>query len=809
MLSSYVRMAIRHLLRNRVHSSINIFGLSIGIACCLLLTLYVNHEMSYDQHHDHLDQLYRIDTYFKNPEGENRMRTASPPIAMTLMEEVSGIEYGARILDPPQASESLIRYEDQTFFESGGLIADSTVFHLFKYTFLEGNPDQALVHPNSVVISKAMASRMFGNNSALDRLITINQGGTPGDFRITGVFDDIGPSIIHANFFTSINSSGWAEYLRSPEMTSEWVGSNFVPSFVRLREGADRTQVEDQMNQTLQKYGAAKLAASGRKKALFLEPVKDIYLKSDVSQQARAPYVYGVFVIGVFILLIACINFMNLSTARAVRRSSEIGIRKVMGALRGSLVRQLLAESFAFVSLAAVIGVAIAWMALPWFSAATATDLSFEEVGLVRIGLTLAFIVVATAIIAGSYPAFYMASFQPAVVLKGKQSSLSTRGWLRQSLVVFQFFVAIVLICGTMVVARQMNFVRNQPLGFNADAKVLVPLRIDATKNAFDVLRQEFLSIPGVQAASGTDFAPGSPILYDAFLYAPGHSKDETVYHKNNVIDPTYLQTMGIELAAGRQLTLEDKSERDDFRRVLINERSARAFGFTPEAALGQILTSEYNGRQVQFEVIGVMKDFHQTDLHEEIAPTLFFIPSATTFEYMVLSVGNDQLGETIKRASSAWSKVIPDVPFEFKFLDQAIEQQYQSDLRTAQLINIFSVVAICISCLGLYALSAFMTERRFREIGIRKVMGATISQILVMMSSEHVKLILVSFLFSIPVAWWALNQWLQSFAYRIQLSWSLFGLAGLFAIGLAILTVGFEAWKAAHTNPAKSLKSE
>ncbi len=802
-------MAWRHLLRNRVHSFINVSGLSVGIACCLLLTLYVNHEVSYDQHHEKLDQLYRIDSFIETPEGEHRIRTASPPIAMTLMEEVSGIEYAARVLDPPQASESLIRFGEQNFFESGGLIADSTVFHLFSYEFIEGNPDRALVHPNSVVISEAMATRLFGSGQAINQVINITQGGAPNDFRVTGVFRELGPSIIKANFLTSMNSSGWAEYLRSPEMMAEWVGSNFVPSFVLLRDGEDRASIEQQINQTLNKYGAAKLATSGIKKSLFLEPVRDIYLKSDVSQSARAPYVYGVFAIGVFILLIACINFMNLSTARAVRRSSEIGVRKVMGALRSSLVRQLLAESFAFVTLSAFVGVAIAWIALPWFSAATGTELSFDQVGRFQLMTWLAVIVVGTSLLAGSYPAFYMASFQPATVLKGKQSSLSTRGWLRQSLVVFQFFVAIVLICGTMVVARQINFVRNQPLGFSTDAKVIIPLRIEAARNSFDALRQEFLSIPNVEAASGTDFTPGSEILYDGSIYAAGHSNQDAVYHKYNVADPTYLQTMGIELVAGRELTIADKDQLTDYRKALINEQSARALGFTPYQAIGQILKTESNGRIVQYEVIGVMKDFHQTDLHEQIKPTLFFVPSSTAYENMVLNVGNGALSETIDQLTAGWKKIVPGVPFEFKFLDQAIDQQYQSDLRTAQLINTFSIVAICISCLGLYALSAFMTERRFREIGIRKVMGATATQILVMMSSEHVKLILVSLALSIPIAWWGLQRWLESFAYRIDVSWTLFALAGLVAVGLALATVGFEAWKAAHTNPVKSLKNE
>jgi putative ABC transport system permease protein len=809
MIRSYLRTALRNLTRNKVYSFINIFGLSVGIGCCLLLSLYVYHELSYDKHHAALDQVYRINTVFDDAGKEMRMRTCSPPVAMTMTGEVAGIEAGARVLNPPQAGRSLINYLDNSFYESDGLIADSTVFGILTYEFIEGDMNTALTQPNSVVISNQMAGRLFGKQSALDKIISITQGGTPADFRVTGVFNIQELSHIKANFFTSINSSGWAEFLRTPGVGDEWVGNNFVPSYVRLAAGEDPIAVIEKMNGVLMKYAGPKLQSQGRKKGLTLEAVKDIYLKSDVGQQPRTAYVYSVFMIAVFILVIACINFMNLSTARASRRSAEIGIRKVMGAFRASLIRQIMAESMAFVIISAMIGVGFAWLFLPAFNNATGAFISFTDIHAVYIILALLTIVFVTGLLAGSYPAFYISSFQPARVLKGKMTEANTKGWLRRSLVVFQFMVTIVLVCGTIVVSRQMDFVRSMPLGYESTAKLVLPLRTSKARDSFDQLKQQLLTTRNINRIGGTDFTPGNRILYDSRVYTFGGSAESALLQQFSPVDPEYMPMMDIKLLSGRHFTLEDTPKDTPPYKVIINKTSAEQLGYTVDSAPGSILSAQRGEGRVDYEVIGVMEDFHQTSLHDKVPPTIFYMQSDSHFQNMVIDIETTNLQETLAAAQNVWSSLIPGTPFEFTFLDDSIQQLYIADTQTATLINSFSAIAVVISCLGLYALSAFMAERRFTEIGIRKVMGATASQIVVMMSSEYVKLVTVSLFVSVPLAWFVLDRWLEGFAYRINIDYSIFIYAGLFAVGVALFTVGFETFKAANTNPVKSLKSD
>ncbi|HMJ68741.1 MAG TPA: ABC transporter permease [Cyclobacteriaceae bacterium] len=810
MISSYLRTALRNFTRHKAYSFINIFGLSVGIGCCLLLSLYVYHEISYDKHHVAVNDIYRINTVLDDAGNERKMRTCSPPVAMTMMEEVAGIRSAARVLNPPQAGRSLISYNGNSFYESDGLIADSTVFGILTYEFLEGDMSTALTQPNSAVISEQMAGRLFGKQTALDKIISITQGGAPGDFRVTGVFRTQKLSHISANFFTSINSSGWAEFLRSPGTIDEWVGNNFVPSYVRLDAGEDPAAVIEKMNVVLTKYAAAKLQSTGRKKALTLEPVKDIYLKSDVGQSPRIAYVYSVFMVGVFILVIACINFMNLSTARASRRAAEIGIRKVMGAFRASLIRQIMAESMAFVVISAVIGVGFAWLFLPYFNEVTGSFISFSDIHVGYIIVALLSIVLVTGLLAGSYPAFYISSFQPALVLKGKMSEVNAKGWLRRSLVVFQFMVTIVLVCGTIVVSRQMDFVRSMPLGYESSAKLVLPLRTSKARESFDALKQQLLTNRNVNAVGGTDFIPGTRILYDNRVYPFGANLETAVSQQFSPVDPAYMPMMDIKLLSGRHFTPEDApTDGAPTAKVIINKTSADQLGFPIESAPGRIFSAQRNDTHVDYEVIGVMEDFHQTSLHDKVPPTIFYMQSDSQFQNMVIDLETTGLRETIAAAQAIWSDLVPGTPFEFTFLDDSIQLQYISDQQTAVLINTFSAIAIVISCLGLYALSAFMTERRFREIGIRKVMGASARQIVVMMSSEYVKLVAVSLIVSIPFAWMVLDRWLEGFAYRINMDYSIFIYAGVFAISIALLTVCFETFKAANTNPVKSLKGD
>src|SRR5260221_529984 len=446
MLINYLKIALRNLMRNKTYSAINILGLALGVACCLLLTLYVLDEISYDKHHQRADDIYRIVSKFQSDKGLDKLGTASPPIAMTLKEEVPEVEFAVRVLNPPGVSQNLIRYKDNLFYETDGLIADSTLFDVFNYELKEGYPKKALTLGNTVVLSEKLAQKLFGNEPALDKIISISQGGKPREYKVTGVFIEKGKSHIKANFFTSMTSAGWGEYIRT-EGAKQWAGNNFIPSYLKLTRGHNVEAVEKKMNEVLLKHGAEAMKALGLHKTLSLEPVKDIYLKSDVGQSPRITYLYVVVSIALFILLIACINFMNLSTAKATKRAAEIGIRKTMGAYRSSLIQQILGEAMLIVIFAVVISIVLVQLALPFFNQLTDKTISFSSDNFIYILMASIILVIVTGVVAGSYPAFYLSSFQPGEELKGKMNLGKLDRPLKQAFVLFQIKNCIALVC--------------------------------------------------------------------------------------------------------------------------------------------------------------------------------------------------------------------------------------------------------------------------------------------------------------------------------------------------------------------------
>jgi putative ABC transport system permease protein len=807
MLKNYIKVALRNLFRNKAYSAINILGLSLGVACCLLLALYIQDEVSYDKHHDRVDDVYRIVSIFQGNVLGNKLGTASPPIAMTMKEEIPEIESAVRILNPPGVAQSLFRYRDNLFYETDGFIADSTLFNIFKYEFKEGNPQKALALAQSVVISEKLAIKLFGNEPALDKMVTISQGSTPHEYKVTGVFANKYKSFINANFFTSMTSEGWGEYVRG-EGSKNWAGNNFVPSFLKLVPGHQLAQVEKKMNEVLLKHGEQEMKALGLHKTLVLEPVKDIYLKSDVGQSPRIVYIYVVASIAIFILLIGCINFMNLSTAKATKRAGEIGIRKTMGAFRSSLIRQILGEAMVIVIFSIIISIVLVQIALPFFNDLTQKTISFDSDNIYYFISIAAALTIITGLVAGSYPAFYLSSFQPAQVLKGKLNLGNSAGKLRQALVVFQFMIAITLICGIFIITNQLSFMQEKNLGFESRAKIVLPLRTDEAHASYDGLKKELLNNSSVQSISGCNYVPGSTIWSDMMFYPDGGNMDKAVDIRRNRVDAGYIELLNIKMLAGRTFT--DNRAMDAETKLIVNRTAAEKLGFTPEKIVGQNLHFDWQGKKYDFQVIGVMENYHQNSLHEEIKPTLFELADSTKrYDFMVASIAASDFDKTIQTIEKIWKSQISNTPFEYSFLDQSIQKQYEEDKRISNIITSFALIAMIICSLGLYGLSSYMAERRFKEIGIRKVMGASVSQIVAMMSTEFVKLVLIAFVISVPIAWYGMNKWLQSFAYRIEINWLLFGLAGLVALAIALITVSFESIKSATGDPVKSLRSE
>jgi putative ABC transport system permease protein len=805
MLKNYALIALRNLMRNKAYSAINIFGLALGVACCLLLTLYILDEIGYDKHHKQADNLYRIVTEFTSDNDFGKLGTASPPIAMTMKDEIPEVQYAVRIVST--TSQNLIRYEDNLFYETDGYIADSTLFEVFTYDLKQGNPQKALTHANSVVLSEKLAKKLFGNEPALDKTISISQGGGPVEFKVTGVFAELGKSHLKANFFTSMTSAGLGDYIRG-DGSRQWAGNNFIPSYLKLVPGHNVADVQKKMNEVLQKHGAEDMKALGLYKTLAIEPVKDIYLKSDVGQSPRITYLYVVASIAVFILLIACINFMNLSTAKATKRAGEIGIRKTMGAFRSSLIQQILGEAMLVVVFSVVISIILVQVTLPFFNQLTDKNISFNSDNFAFILIAAVALVIVTGVVAGSYPAFYLSSFQPAQVLKGKIKLGNSAGTLRQVLVVFQFMIAIALVCGILIISNQLNFMQEKNLGYDYRAKIVLPLRTEEARNQYDALKSQIESNNNIKAVSGTSYIPGNPIFNDMMFYPDGGSMEKAVDIRRNIVDEGYMEMLDMKLIAGRIFT--DNRKMDSDNKLILNRTAATKLGFTPEKMVGQNLHFDWQGKKYDYTVIGVMEDFHQTSLHEEIKPTLFEMADSTKrYDYIVASVSTENFEQTVESIETIWKSVINDTPFEYSFLDQNIQKQYDEDRRISKIITSFGLIAMIICSLGLYGLSSYMAETRFKEIGIRKVMGASVSQIVAMMSAEFVKLVFIAFVIAVPIAWFTMDNWLEGFAYRMPVQWIVFVWAGFVAISIALITVSFESIKAAIANPVDSLRNE
>ena len=606
-----------------------------------------------------------------------------------------------------------------------------------------------------------------------------------------------------------MTSNGWAEYLRTPQITDQWAGQNFLLSYIRLKPGHTASTALPKINSVFLKHGADDLKALGMKKSLGLDPVKDIYLYTASGDASpRVTYLYVIASIAGVILLIACINFMNLSTAKATKRANEVGLRKTLGAYRSSLIKQFLGEVMIIVIIAVALSLVLVQVTLPAFNQLTMKQIELNADKIIFFMSALGVFTVVTGLIAGSYPAFYLSSFQPGKVLKGKMNLNNSGSFMRRSLVVFQFVVAIMLVCGMMVISQQLDYMRSKDLGFDATHKVILPLRTETTRKNHQVLNNELSKISSIEGVTGTNYAPGSYVWNDFKLYPEGSNMEKAIMIKNNLVEPNYLDFLSIKLIAGRKFT--ENREVDSQNKIILNRVAVNQLGFEPGEIIGQSLYNDRQGVRTAYEVIGVMDDYHQISVKEEVFPLSFHLPlDAAEHDYMILDIQAGQLQQSIGKIEDAWKRINSDTPFEYSFLDEDIERLYEEDQRVSQVITSFTVIAMIISCLGLYGLSTYMAERRFKEIGVRKVMGASVNDIMAMMSSEFIRLVLVAFIIAVPVSLYGINQWLENFAHKTPVSISIFILAGVSALLIAVITVSFQSFKAASVNPVKSLRTE
>ncbi len=810
MFKNHFKIAWRNLSRNRSHSLINLLGLAIGIACCLLIVIWVADELSYDKWNAKADRIYRM-TADINFAGSHKQYAVTPaPLAEALMTDFPEVETAVRFRN---YGGSLVKREVQNFIEENVIHCDSTVFDVFSLNLIKGNAKTALAAPNTLVISETVASKYFPNDDPIGKNLTFDN---KTEYVITGVMQDMSQNS-HFYFDFLVSLTGGRE-----ATNGIWASNNFHTYYV-LREGTNVASFEAKVfPHLLEKYISPFIeqalgqsyeeiaTATGAFIKYNYQPLTDIHLTSnltvELSPNGSIQYVWIFSAAALFILLIACVNFMNLSTARSSIRAKEIGVRKVLGSMRSNLVNQFLVESVLMAGLAFLVGILLAQFALPYYNnlADKQLTLPFASIPFWSISLLS---MLGVGLLAGSYPAFYLSAFKPIKTLSGKLLEKGGNLSLRNGLVVFQFLIAVLLIIGTLVINRQMDFIQNKKMGFERDQLLILNNAYPLGDKVF-TFKKELLNNPQITQATVSGYLPIPSYRSDSPMCKSQEMRDDNCMQTQMwQVDEDYISTLGMELVAGRNFSPDMLT---DSNAVIINETAVKMLGL--ENPIGYQLYGDNNGvsgpdNLPSKTIIGVVKDFHFESLRQNIgAVSLFLNPSASK---VVLKVNTNDLPTLITNIERNWKDFAAGQPFSYRFMDESFDQVYRSETRIGRLFTIFSGLSILIACLGLFGLAAFATERRTKEIGIRKVLGASTTGLVALLSKDFLKLVVVSLIIATPIAWYMMNNWLQDFAYSTTIDWSIFAVASIGAIAIAFLTVSFQSIKAALANPVTSLKAE
>lgn len=818
MIKNYFKIVWRNLMRNKIFSFINIFGLSVGLTCCLLISIYLYNEFSYDRYHKNINQLYLLASVFGNNGKEERSPLTPPGTGAAMKQEFPEIRETARLMPLFTEDKTLLQYKEgnaspKSFYEPKGFMADASFFKLFTYNFIEGDAASALNGPNTILLSEEIAKKFFGNQPALNKLIHINSN-TNGefDFKVTSVFRPFDkPSQIDARFFISLQGGNIEQGIKQK---IDMGGYNIFNTFFLLNPGADVKKLETKFPAFVDKYFGTGLRTAGFYRNQFLIPVKDIHLypgmnnTTSSSGTVSVTYLYILASIALFTLLIACINFMNLSTARSSKRSAEVGIRKVLGAGKRSLIKQFLGESLLMSMIALAIALFMTKLLLPAFSTVSGRNLSLNFSGQGSIIPGFFALSIIAGLLAGSYPAFYLSSFQPVKVLKGKFTNSLAAIALRKGLVVFQFIISVVLIIASVVISNQMRYLRSSDLGFVKDQQIVIPLRSTTAKTIYSSLKNDIKSNRLVQNAGAALYYPGILNPGNMNLYREGKTMNESKNVWFNWVDESLLQTLDIKPIAGRLFSKDFPS--DTSLRIILNEVAIKQIGFTsPQQAIGGKVNFDWGEKTYSWTIIGVVKDFHFQDLHVPITPFAFQLSEQPNYNYLIIHSKAADISSLVTSIRASWHKLNPNEPFEYSFLDEDFQRNYESENRLASIVGYFTIIAILISCLGLLGLATFSAEQRTKEIGVRKVLGASVTGIVTLLSKDFLKLVAISIVIASPIAWWVMNKWLQDFAYRTNIGWTVFVITTVAAMLIALITISFQAIKAAIANPVKSLRTE
>ncbi len=815
MIRNYFKIALRNLVKQRFYSVINVLGLAIGLAACLLITLFVLDELSYDRYHEHADRIQRVQMAFRMGGQSGDYPVGPAPLAQTMVETYPEIENAVRLRTQ---GNTTIYQDGQAHQEEDVAFADSSLFDVFTLPLLYGNPKTALAQPNTMVISTASAQKYFGSDweysPPLGEMLLV--GRDKEAYQITGIFDRV-PSNSHFHFDLFLAMASLEE-----SRNDTWVSNTNFYTYLLLRKNTDISTLQTKINETFQTYAAPQIEQyanvsyeefleSGNRFESLLQPLTDIHLYSDLDIELEANgdirYVYIFSAVALFLLLIACVNFMNLSTARSAGRAKEVGIRKTLGSLRNQLIGQFLVEAVLVSLLAFLLAILITELVLPFFNDLAGKQLTIQYLHPWYILPLLLLMVIVIGLLAGSYPAFFLSAFRPATVLKGKLASGMGGGWLRNSLVVLQFGISIVLITSTVVVYQQLNHIRSKKLGYDKEHMLVVHNANYLGKQA-RTFKNEALHQPGVVAATLTGYLPANAFSTTNNSIFPGKnpSSEKTTTIPWFFVDHDYVPTMGMEIVTGRNFSRDFTT---DTTALVINEAAAKYF-FNREDPIGQELSTFRGGPEDGFNtftVIGIVEDFHYSTMREKIRPMVMAIGNSNSA--LSLRVQPDRIATTLATLEDQWNRFQPDLPFEYSFLDERFNNIYKSEQKLGAIFTVFCSLAIFIACLGLFGLAAYTAEQRTKEIGIRKVMGASVGSLVLLFSRNFTKLVLTALLIAVPVSYWMMNRWLDDFAYRITLGAGTFLMAGGIALLIAWLTIGFQSVRAAVANPVDSLRSE
>ncbi len=825
MLKNYLTIAMRNLRKQSFYSFINIGGLAVGVSACLVILLFIVDELNYDTYNTKANRIYRVDNEIKFGGNYYNMTYSSAPTAHTLLQDYPEIEstirfrdYGSYLVKTAEGAESIK--------EKNVMWTDSTFFKIFSVNVLEGNPNTALKEPASIAISKRTADKYFPNGGALGQSLILDN---KYNGKVTAVYENI-PSASHFHFDMLIAMVG--DWPVAKEAQSPVFLSNNFSTYVLLKEGTDAKAFEAKLPGFLEKYVGPQLAqalgkdftmeqfrSSGNKYEMSLMPLLDIHLHSDLKGEfepnSSITYVYLLATVALFILAIACINFMNLSTARSSNRAKEVGVRKVMGSLRSHLVRQFLMESTMVTFVAFVVAVGIAFLFLPMFNSLALKQLQLPLSNpifyLLLMGAALL-----VGLLAGVYPSFFLSAFKPVSVLKGKVTLGMKSGFIRSALVVFQFVISIFLIVGAITINRQLSYIQNKKLGFEKD-QLLIIKDAYALRPNVQAFKDEALKMSSIESCTISGFLPveGSDVSRnDNTFWKEGNqpTTENLVSLQDWRVDNDYIKTFGMKIKLGRGFSPEFPS---DSSAVVLNEEAVSHFQLG-EDPIGKKISTFYGQRPdgspdpnqtKSWTVIGIVENFHFSSMREGISSLGFFLRKSDGFVTLRFKGRDSQ--EVITSLETLWKRLAPGQPFQYSFLDEDFERMYAAEQRLGKVFTVFAVLAIVIACLGLFALTAFTAEQRTKEIGIRKVLGASVSSIVVLLSKEFGKLIIISFLIAAPIAWYGVDKWLSSYTYKAEIGIMVYLLAGIFAFAIAWLTMGYQSIRAASSDPVKSLKSE